>query len=158
MKIIEAIVAFIVGSHILMAAFMFIREWWLFRKAKKRTIKKVELPKPVVKPEQAKPSMAQLEVEEIRRILLKDTTRNVVNDEETDYEFDVNRLTKDEYNLLIEYARSRKKELDSYVDLCNKISDEPLADCSKDMKEVFGIIDISKLNKLVEYEANSANR
>lgn len=154
MKIIEVIVAFIVGSHILGAAFMFIREWWLFRKAKKRTIKKAE----ISKPEQAKPSMAQLEVEEIRRILLKATTRNVVNDEETDYEFDVTRLTKDEYNLLIEYARSRKKELDSYVDLCNKISDEPLADCSKDMQEVFGIIDISTLNKLVECETNLANR
>lgn len=149
MKIIEIIVAFIVGSHILGAAFMFVREWWLFRKAKKRAIKKAELPKPEVKP-----SMAQLEVEEIRRILLKATTRNVVNDEETDYEFDVNRLTKDEYNLLIEYVRSRKKELDSYVDLCNKISDEPLADCSKDMKEIFGLIDVEKLNKLVDCEAN----
>ena len=149
MKIIEIIVAFIVGSHILGAAFMFVREWWLFRKAKKRAIKKAELPKPEVKP-----SMAQLEVEEIRHILLKATTRNVVNDEETDYEFDVNRLTKDEYNLLIEYVRSRKKELDSYVDLCNKISDEPLADCSKDMKEIFGLIDVEKLNKLVDCEAN----
>ncbi len=36
MKVIEFIVAGIVGLHIMGGLAMFVREWWLFRKAKAR--------------------------------------------------------------------------------------------------------------------------
>lgn len=91
---------------------------------------------------------------EIRRILAKSTIRYG----EGEYEFDANKLTASEYQLLLNYAKERKKELDSYVDLCNKISDEPEADCSEEMKLIYGNVGLVELAKFVEAESNKANR
>lgn len=162
MKVIEFIVAGIVGLHIMGGLAMFVREWWLFRKSKVRARKIAEPPK--TEPQKVDPPKYSEEIEkvkrdvelaaEIRRILAKSTVRHG----EGEYEFDANKLTASEYQLLLNYARERKKELDSYVGLCNKISDEPEADCSEEMKLIYGNIGLIELAKFVEAESDKAHR
>lgn len=162
MKLIEFIVAALVGCHVFGAIAMLVREWWLFRKAKVRARKIAEPPK--TEPQKVEPPKYSEEIEkvkrdvelaaEIRRILAKSTVRHG----EWDYEFDANKLTASEYQLLLNYAKERKKELDSYVDMCNKISDEPEADCSEEMKLIYGNVGLIELAKFVEAESNKANR
>ena len=162
MKLIEFIVAALVGCHVFGAIAMLVREWWLFRKSKVRARKIAEPPKTV--PQKVEPPKYSEEIEkvkrdvelaaEIRRILAKSTVRHG----EGDYEFDANKLTASEYQLLLNYAKERKKELDSYVDLCNKISEEPEADCSEEMKLINGNIGLIELTKFVEAESNKAHR
>lgn len=141
---------------------MLIREWWVFRTAKIRARKIPEQPK--TEPQKVEPPKYSEEVEkvkrdvelaaEIRRILAKSTVRHGVGE----YKFDANKLTAGEYQLLLNYAKSRKKELDSYVELCNKISEEPEADCSEEMKLIYGNIGLIELAKFVEAESNKAHR
>lgn len=162
MKLIEFIVAALVGCNVFGAIAMLVREWWLFRKSKIRARKIAEPPK--TEPQKVEPPKYSEEVEkvkrdvelaaEIRRILAKSTVRHG----EGDYEFDANKLTAGEYQLLLNYAKSRKKELDSYVELCNKISEEPEADCSEEMKLIYGNIGLIELTKFVEAESNKAHR
>lgn len=162
MKLIEFIVAALVGCHVFGAIAMLVREWWLFRKSKVRARKIAEPSK--TEPQKVEPPKYSEEIEkvkrdvelaaEIRRILAKSTVRHG----EGDYEFDANKLTASEYQLLLNYAKERKKELDSYVDLCNKISDEPEADCSEEMKLIYGHVGLIELAKFVEAESNKANR
>lgn len=162
MKLIGFIVAALVGCHVFGAIAMLVREWWLFRKAKVRTRKIAEPPK--TEPQKVEPPKYSEEIEkvkrdielaaEIRRILAKSTVRHG----EGDYEFDANKLTASEYQLLLNYTKERKKELDSYVDMCNKISDEPEADCSEEMKLIYGNVGLIELAKFVETESNKANR
>ena len=184
MNLIGFIVTALVGCHVVGAIAMLVREWWLFRKSKVRARKiteppktepqKVEPPKysediekvkrdvepPKTEPQKVEPPKYSDEIEkvkrdvelaaEIRRILAKSTVRH----DEGDYEFDANKLTASEYQLLLNYAKERKKELDSYVDLCNKISDEPEADCSEEMKLIYGNIDLIELAKFVDAFSN----
>lgn len=162
MKLIGFIVAALVGCHVVGAIAMLVREWWLFRKSKVRTRKITEPPK--TEPQKVEPPKYSEDIEkvkrdvelaaEIRRILAKSTIRYG----EGEYEFDANKLTASEYQLLLNYAKERKKELDSYVDLCNKISDEPEADCSEEMKLIYGNVGLVELAKFVEAESNKANR
>lgn len=42
--------------------------------------------------------------------------------------------------------------------MCNKISDEPEADCSEEMKLIYGNVGLIELAKFVETESNKANR
>ena len=140
---------------------MIAREWWVFRKnrVKGNSKTKGETPTPVLpKAEQAKSDFDDIatkkrEVElaaEIRRILAKSVTRQG----EGEYDFDANKLTAAEYQLLVNYAKSGKEELDSYVELCNKISEEPEADCSEEMKLIYGNIDLIELAKFVDAFSN----
>lgn len=162
LKVIEFIVTGIVGLHIMGGLAMLVREWWLFRKAKTRARKIAEPHK--TEPQKVEPPKYSKEVEkvkrdvelaaEIRRILAKSTVR--VGDGE--FDFDANKLTAAEYQLLLNYAKSRKKELDSYVELCNQISDEPEADCSEEMKLIYGNIGLIELAKFVAAESNKAHR
>ena len=162
LKVIKFIIAGIVGLHIMGGLAMFVREWWLFRKSKVRARKIAEPHK--TEPQKVEPPKYSEEIEkvkrdvelaaEIRRILAKSTVRHG----EGDYEFDANKLTASEYQLLLNYAKERKKELDSYVDMCNKISDEPEADCSEEMKLIYGNVGLIELAKFVEAESNKANR
>ncbi len=162
MKLIGFIVTALVGCHVVGAIAMLVREWWLFRKSKVRTRKITEPPK--TEPQKVEPPKYSEDIEkvkrdvelaaEIRRILAKSTIRYG----EGEYEFDANKLTASEYQLLLNYAKERKKELDSYVDLCNKISDEPEADCSEEMKLIYGNVGLVELAKFVEAESNKANR
>lgn len=167
MKLIEFIVAALVGCHVFGAIAMLVREWWLFRKSKIRARKNAEPPK--TEPQKVEPPKYSEEVEkvkrdvelaaEIRRILAKATIRHV----EGDYDFDVKRLTAAEYQLLLNYAKSRKNELDSYVELCNKISEEPEADCSEEMKLIYGniglleLLNSSRLNLTKHIVGNGGN-
>lgn len=161
MKLIEFIVTALVGCHVFGAIAMLVREWWLFRKSKVRTRKIAETPK--TEPQKVEPPKYSEEIEkvkrdvelaaEIRRILAKSTVRHG----EGEYEFDANKLTASEYQLLLNYAKERKKELDSYVDMCNKISDEPEADCSEEMKLIYGNVGLVELAKFVEAESEKAN-
>lgn len=158
MKLIGFIVAALVVCHVFGAIAMLVREWWLFRKSKVRSRKIVEPPK--TEPQKVEPPKYSDEIEkvkrdvelaaEIRRILAKSTVRH----DEGDYEFDANKLTASEYQLLLNYAKERKKQLDSYVDLCNKISEEPEADCSEEMKLIYGNIDLIELAKFVDAFSN----
>lgn len=162
MKLIEFIVTALVGCHVFGAIAMLVREWWLFRKSKVRTRKIAEPPK--TEPQKVEHPKYSEEIEkvkrdvelaaEIRRILAKSTVRHG----EGEYEFDANKLTASEYQLLLNYAKERKKELDSYVDMCNKISDEPEADCSEEMKLIYGNVGLVELAKFVEAESEKANR
>lgn len=162
LKVIKFIITGIVGLHIMGGLAMFVREWWLFRKSKVRTRKIAEPHK--TEPQKVKPPKYSKEIEkvkrdvevaaEIRRILAKSTIRYG----EGEYEFDANKLTASEYQLLLNYAKERKKKLDSYVDLCNKISDEPEADCSEEMKLIYGNVGLVELAKFVEAESNKENR
>ena len=140
---------------------MIAREWWVFRKnrVKGSSNTKGETPTPVLpKAEPAKSDFDDIakkkrEVElaaEIRSILAKSVTRHG----EGEYDFDANKLTAAEYQLLVNYAKSRKEELDSYVELCNKISEEPEADCSEEMKLIYGNIDLIELAKFVDAFSN----
>lgn len=158
MKLIGFIVTALVGCHVVGAIAMLVREWWLFRKSKVRARKITEPPK--TEPQKVEPPKYSEDIEkvkrdvelaaEIRRILAKSTIRYG----EGEYEFDANKLTASEYQLLLNYAKERKKELDSYVDLCNKISDEPEADCSEEMKLIYGNIDLIELAKFVDAFSN----
>lgn len=162
MKLIGFIVTALVGCHVVGAIAMLVREWWLFRKSNVRARKITEPPK--TEPQKVEPPKYSEDIEkvkrdvelaaEIRRILAKSTIRYG----EGEYEFDANKLTASEYQLLLNYAKERKKELDSYVDLCNKISDEPEADCSEEMKLIYGNVGLVELAKFVEAESNKANR
>ena len=162
MKLIGFIVTALVGCHVVGAIAMLVREWWLFRKSKVRTRKITEPTK--TEPQKVEPPKYSEDIEkvkrdvelaaEIRRILAKSTIRYG----EGEYEFDANKLTASEYQLLLNYAKERKKELDSYVDMCNKISDEPEADCSEEMKLIYGNVGLVELAKFVEAESNKANR
>ena len=157
LKVIKFIIIGIVGLHIMGGLAMFVREWWLFRKSKVRARK-------IAEPHKTEPPKYSEEIEkvkrdvelaaEIRRILAKSTIRYG----EGEYEFDANKLTASEYQLLLNYAKERKKKLDSYVDLCNKISDEPEADCSEEMKLIYGNVGLVELAKFVEAESNKENR
>lgn len=162
MKSIIFVVGIIISMHVFGFIAMLIREWWVFRKAKIRGRKIPEQPK--TDPQKVEPPKYSEEVEkvkrdvelaaEIRRILAKSTVRHG----EGEYKFDANKLTAGEYQLLLNYAKSRKKELDSYVELCNKISEEPEADCSEEMKLIYGNIGLIELAKFVEAESNKAHR
>lgn len=162
MKSIIFVVGIIVSMHVFGLIAMLIREWWVFRKAKIRARKIPEQPK--TEPQKVEPPKYSEEVEkvkrdvelaaEIRSILAKSTVRHG----EGEYEFDANKLTAGEYQLLLKYAKSRKKELDSYVELCNRISEEPEADCSEEMKLIYGNIGLIELAKFVEAESNKAHR
>lgn len=162
MKLIGFIVTALVCCHVVGAIAMLVREWWLFRKSNVRARKITEPPK--TEPQKVEPPKYSEDIEkvkrdvelaaEIRRILAKSTIRYG----EGEYEFDANKLTASEYQLLLNYAKERKKELDSYVDLCNKISDEPEADCSEEMKLIYGNVGLVELAKFVEAESNKANR
>lgn len=165
MSLFEVIVYSLGMFPLLLVLGMIAREWWVFRKnrVKGNSKSKVEPPTPVLpKAEPAKPDSDDIakkkyEVElaaEIRRILAKSTVRQG----EGEYDFDVNKLTAAEYQLLVNYARARKKELDSYVELCNKISEEPEADCSEEMKLIYGNIGLIELAKFVEAESEKAHR
>lgn len=158
MKLIGFIVTALVGCHVVVAIAMLVREWWLFRKSNVRARKITEPPK--TEPQKVEPPKYSEDIEkvkrdvelaaEIRRILAKSTIRYG----EGEYEFDANKLTASEYQLLLNYAKERKKELDSYVDLCNKISDDPEADCSEEMKLIYGNIDLIELAKFVDAFSN----
>ena len=162
MKLIGFIVTALVGCHVVGAIAMLVREWWLFRKSKVRTRKITEPPK--TEPQKVEPPKYSEDIEkvkrdvelaaEIRRILAKST----ISYGEGEYEFDANKLTASEYQLLLNYAKERKKELDSYVDLCNKISDEPEADCSEEMKLIYGNVGLVELAKFVEAESNKGRQ
>ena len=165
MSLFEVIVYSLGMFPMLLVLGMITREWWVFRKnrVKGSTKPKVEPPTPVLpKAEPAKSDVDDIakkkrEVElaaDIRRILAKSITRQG----EGEYDFDANKLTAAEYQLLLNYAKSRKKELDSYVELCNKISEEPEADCSEEMKLIYGNISLIELAKFVEAESNKAHR
>lgn len=165
MSLFEVIVYSLGMFPLLLVLGMITREWWVFRKnrVKGSAKPKVEPPTPVLpKAEPAKPDSDDIakkkyEVKlaaEIRRILAKATVRQ----DEGEYDFDANKLTAAEYQLLLNYARDRKKELDSYVELCNKISEEPEADCSEEMKLIYGNIGLIELAKFVEAESNKAHR
>lgn len=162
MKLIGFIVTALVGCHVVGAIAMLVREWWLFRKSNVRARKITEPPK--TEPQKVEPPKYSEDIEkvkrdvelaaEIRRILAKSTIRYG----EGEYEFDANKLTASEYQLLLNYAKERKKELDSYVDLCNKISDEPEADCSEEMKLIYGNVGLVELAKFVEAESNKGRK
>lgn len=162
MKLIEFIVAALVWCHVFGAIAMLVREWWLFRKSKIRARKNAEPPK--TEPQKVEPPKYSEEFEKVKhdvelaaeicRILAKATIRHV----EGDYDFDAKRLTAAEYQLLLNYAKSRKNELDSYVELCNKISEEPEADCSEEMKLIYGNIGLLEWANFVEAESNKAHR
>ena len=162
MKLIGFIVTALVGCHVVGAIAMLVREWWLFRKSNVRARKITEPPK--TEPQKVEPPKYSEDIEkvkrdvelaaEIRRILAKSTIRYG----EGEYEFDANKLTASEYQLLLNYAKERKKELDSYVDLCNKISDEPEADCSEEMKLIYGNVGLVELAKFVEAESNKGRQ
>lgn len=162
MKLIGFIVTALVVCHVVGAIAMLVREWWLFRKSNVRARKITEPPK--TEPQKVEPPKYSEDIEkvkrdvelaaEIRRILAKSTIRYG----EGEYEFDANKLTASEYQLLLNYAKERKKELDSYVDLCNKISDEPEADCSEEMKLIYGNVGLVELAKFVEAESNKGRQ
>ena len=162
MKLIGFIVTALVGCHVVGAIAMLVREWWLFRKSNVRARKITEPPK--TEPQKVEPPKYSEDIEkvkrdvelaaEIRRILAKSTIRYG----EGEYEFDANKLTASEYQLLLNYAKERKKELDSYVDLCNKISDEPEADCSEEMKLIYGNVGLVELAKFVGAESNKGRQ
>lgn len=162
MKSIIFVVGIIVSMHVFGFIAMLIREWWVFRKSKIRARKIPVQPK--TEQQKVEPPKYSEEVEkvkrdvelaaEIRRILAKSTVRHG----EGEYKFDANKLTAGEYQLLLNYAKSRKKELDSYVELCNKISEEPEADCSEEMKLIYGNIGLIELAKFVEAESNKEHR
>lgn len=165
MSLFEVIVYSLGIFPLLLVLGMIAREWWVFRKnrVKGSAKPKVEPPTPVLpKAEPAKPDSDDIakkkyEVElaaEIRSILAKATVRQG----EGEYDFDANKLTAAEYQLLVNYAKARKKELDSYVELCNKISEEPEADCSEEMKLIYGNIGLIELAKFVEAESEKAHR
>lgn len=165
MSLFEVIVYSVGIFPMLLVLGMIAREWWVFRKnrVKGSSKPKVEPPTPVLpKAEPAKSDVDDIakkkrEVElaaEIRSILAKSITRQG----EGEYDFDAKKLTASEYQLLLNYAKERKKELDSYVDMCNKISDEPEADCSEEMKLIYGNVGLVELAKFVEAESNKANR
>ena len=165
MSLFEVIVYSLGMFPMLLVLGMIAREWWVFRKNRvKRSSKtKGEPPKPVLpKAEPAKSDFDDIakkkrEVElaaEIRSILAKSVTRQG----EGEYDFDANKLTSAEYQLLLNYAKSRKEELDSYVELCNKISEEPEADCSEELKIIYEPISLLKLVQFVEAESEKANR
>ena len=161
MSLFEVIVYSLGMFPMLIVLGMIAREWWVFRKnrVKGSSKPKVEQPKPVLpKAEPAKSDSDDIakkkrDVElaaEIRRILAKSVTRQG----EGEYDFDANKLTAAEYQLLLNYAKSRKEELDSYVELCNQISEEPEADCSEEMKLIYGNIGLIELGKFVEAFSN----
>lgn len=165
MSLFEVIVYSLGMFPMLLVLGMIAREWRVFRKnrVKGSSKPKVEPPTPVLpKAEPAKSDVDDIakkkrEVElaaEIRRILSKSITRQG----EGEYDFDANKLTAAEYQLLLNYAKSRKEELDSYVELCNKISEEPEADCSEEMKLIYGNIGLIELAKFVEAFSNKAHR
>ena len=122
MKSIILIVGFIVSMHVFGFIAMFIREWWVFRKAKKFTKAKNE-------------AMYQLHSKEEWDASEK---RVEARHGEGNYDFNLSNLTADEFKILKAYAIARKKELDSYLDLCNNISNEPEADCTQDLKDIYG--------------------
>ena len=165
MSLFEVIVYSLGMFPMLLALGMIAREWWVFRKNRVKGSSKTKgkPPTPVLpKAEPAKSDFDDIakknrEVElaaDIRRILAKSITRQG----EGEYDFDANKLTAAEYQLLLNYAKSRKKEIDSYVELCNKISEEPEADCSEEMKLIYGNIGLIELAKIVEAESNKAHR
>ena len=165
MSLFEVIVYSLGMFPMLLVLGMIAREWWVFRKnrVKGSPKTKVEPPKPVLpKAEPAKSDVDDVakkkrEVElaaEIRSILAK----SIVRQGEGEYDFDANKLTAAEYQLLVNYAKARKKELDSYVELCNKISEEPEADCSEELKIIYEPIGLLKLAQFVEAESEKANR
>ena len=165
MSLFEVIVYSLGMFPMLLAIGMIAREWWVFRKnrVKGSSKPKVEPPAPVLpKAEPAKPDFDDIEKKkrevelaaEIRSILAKATVRL----DEGEYDFDAKKLTASEYHLLLNYAKTRKKELDSYVELCKKISEEPEADCSEELKIIYEPISLLKLAKFVEAESEKANR
>lgn len=165
MSLFEVIVYSLGIFPMLLAIGMIAREWWVLRKnrVKGSSKPKVEPPAPVLpKAEPAKPDFDDIEKKkrevelaaEIRRILAKATVRL----DEGEYDFDGKKLTAAEYQLLVNYAKARKKELDSYVELCNKISEEPEADCSEELKIIYEPLSLLKLAKFVEAESEKANR
>lgn len=165
MSLFEVIVYSLGMFPMLLVLGMIAREWWVFRKNKVKgsSKPKVEPPTPVLpKAEPAKSDSDDIakkkhDVElaaEIRSILAKSITRHG----EGEYDFDANKLTAAEYQLLVNYAKARKKELDSYVELCNKISEEPEADCSEELKIIYEPIGLLKLVQFVEAESEKANR
>lgn len=165
MSLFEVIVYSLGIFPMLLVIGMIAREWWVFRKNKVKGSSKAkgEPPTPVLpKAEPAKSDVDDIakkkrEVElaaEIRSILAKSITRQG----EGEYDFDANKLTAAEYQLLLNYAKSRKEELNSYVEMCNKISDEPEADCSEEMKLIYGNIGLIELAKFVEAFSDKANR
>lgn len=165
MSLFEVIV-YSVGIFPMLLVFgMLAREWWVFRKNRVKGSSKTkgEPHTPVLpKAELAKSDFDDIakkkrEVElaaEIRSILAKSITRQG----EGEYDFDANKLTAAEYQLLLNYAKSRKEELNSYVEMCNKISEEPEADCSEEMKLIYGNIGLTELAKFVEAFSDKANR
>jgi hypothetical protein len=165
MSLFEVIVYSVGIFPMLLVIGMIAREWWVFRKNRVKGSSKTngEPPTPVLpKAELAKSDFDDVakkkrEVElaaEIRSILAKSVTRQG----EGEYEFDANKLTAAEYQLLVNYAKSRKEELNSYVEMCNKISEEPEADCSEEMKLIYGNIGLIELAKFVEAFSDKANR
>ena len=109
LKVIKFIITGIVGLHIMGGLAMFVREWWLFRKSKVRARKITEPTK--TEPQKVEPPKYSEDIEkvkrdvelaaEIRRILAKSTIRYG----EGEYEFDANKLTASEYQLLLNYAK-----------------------------------------------------
>ena len=165
MSLFEVIVYSLGIFPMLLVLGMIAREWWVFRKNRGKGSSKTkdEPHTPVLpKAEPAKSDVADIakkkrEVElaaEIRSILAKSVTRQG----EGEYDFDANKLTAAEYQLLVNYAKSRKEELNSYVEMCNKISEEPEADCSEEMKLIYGNIGLIELAKFVEAFSDKANR
>lgn len=135
MKSIIFIVGIIVSMHVFGFIGILIREWWVFRKAKKFKKAKNEAMYQLHSKEEWDASKKRVEErDQLIKILRKATT----NHGEGNYDFNLSNLSEDEFKILKAYAIARKKELDSYIDLCNTISNEPEADCTQDLKDIYG--------------------
>lgn len=135
MKSIILIVGFIVSMLVFGFIAMLIREWWVFRKAKKFRKAKNEAMYQLHSKEEWDASKKRVEArDQLIEILRKATT----NHGDGNYDFNLSNLTADEFTILKAYAIARHNELDSYLALCNKISNEPEADCTQDLKDIYG--------------------
>lgn len=158
MKPIILIVGIIVSMHVFGLIAILIREWWVFRKAKKAKKEKNDAMYQLHSKEEWDASKKRVEArDQLIKILSKATT----NHGEGNYDFNLSNLSADEFKILKAYAIARKKELDSYLDLCNAISNEPEADCTQDLKDIYGF-DVAGLldyvcSKEVENVSTRAN-
>lgn len=139
------IVCLIVSIHVFGFIAMLIREWWVFRKAKNAKKEKTDAMYQLHSKEEWNASKKRVEA---RDQLIKILSKATINQGEGNYDFNLSNLSADEFKILKAYAIARKKELDSYLDLCNAISNEPEADCTQDLKDIYGF-DVSGLQDYV---------